>query len=366
MTHRPGGGRDPEMDHAYFLYHSIGLYPGKAADMGAAFSAFAELWSAPDDSQWPRALAAREEYLALWRDLIGAPDGSLTSAENVTTGLFSVVGGIADRLRGRTVLVGADCFPSLHFLLAGLADRLGFTLRTVPLRPGEAWVREEDLIDAWGRDVALALLTFVTSTASYRCDLDALVAHGHDMGSLVAVDLTQGVGILPFSVCGDARRHRRVDEPQVALRHAGGGDRADAPGASGRDDARASGVVQPAEPVLLGPRRLRLCARRPAARPRHAVGARLRWLGARASLAPRGAGGRASGAEPAARGMDHGRGAGPRACARLARGRRAAGRVGDDAACRGHGRRRRWSPACGRSASMPTAGGASCACRRGS
>jgi selenocysteine lyase/cysteine desulfurase len=188
------------MDHAYFLYHSIGLYPGKAADMGAALSAFAELWSAPDDSQWPRALAAREEYLALWRDLIGAPDGSLTSAENVTTGLFSVVGGIADRLHGRTVLVGADCFPSLHFLLAGLADRLGFTLRTVPLRLGEAWVREEDLIDAWGRDVALALLTFVTSTASYRCDLDALVAHGHDMGSLVAVDLTQGVGILPFSV----------------------------------------------------------------------------------------------------------------------------------------------------------------------
>jgi selenocysteine lyase/cysteine desulfurase len=188
------------MDHAYFLYHSIGLYPGKAADMGAALTAFAELWSTPDDSQWPRALAAREEYLALWRALIDAPEGSLTSAENVTTGLFSVMGGITDRLRGRTVLVGADCFPSLHFLLAGLADRLGFRLHTVPLRPGEGWVREEDLIDAWGRDVALALLTFVTSTASYRCDLGALVAHGHDMGSLVALDLTQGVGILPFSL----------------------------------------------------------------------------------------------------------------------------------------------------------------------
>jgi selenocysteine lyase/cysteine desulfurase len=188
------------MDHAYFLYHSIGLYPGKSADMAGALAEFAALWAAPDDSQWPRALEAREAYLTLWRDLIDAPDGSLTSAENVTTGLFSVIGGIADRLRGRTVLVGADCFPSLHFLLAGLQDRLGFRLRTVPLRPGESWVREEDLIDAWGRDVALALLTFVTSTASYRCDLDALVAHGHGMGSLVAVDLTQGIGILPFSL----------------------------------------------------------------------------------------------------------------------------------------------------------------------
>lgn len=188
------------MDHAYFLYHSIGLYPEKAREMSGALSAFAELWSAPDDSQWPRALAARDEFLALWRDLIDAPDGSLTSAENVTTGLFSVIGGLAHRLRGKTVLVGADCFPSLHFLLSGLASRMGFRLETVPLRPGESWVREEDLIDAWGRDVALALLTFVTSTASYRCDLDALVAHGHAMGSLVAVDLTQGAGLLPFSL----------------------------------------------------------------------------------------------------------------------------------------------------------------------
>jgi len=48
--------------------------------------------------------------------------------------------------------------------------------------------------------VGLALLTFVTSTSSHRCDLDALVAHGRQMGSLVGVDLTQGIGIVPFSL----------------------------------------------------------------------------------------------------------------------------------------------------------------------
>ena len=188
-------------DPAYFLYHSIGQYPGKAQQMAAALGAFADTWGAVDDAQWSRVLAERAVFLDLWRALIDAPEGTLTSAENVTTGLYSVIGGLPEHyLRGKRVLIAADCFPSLHFLLAGLAERMGFTLDTVPLRQGASWVEDEDMIDAWGPDVRLALLTWVTSTSSHRCDLDALLAHGRQMGSLVGVDLTQGIGILPFSL----------------------------------------------------------------------------------------------------------------------------------------------------------------------
>ena len=188
-------------DPAYFLYHSIGLYPGKAEDMAGALSAFSEVWGAMDDAQWPKVLTARAEFLDLWRALINAPEGSLTSAENVTTALFSILGGLPpERLRGKKVLIAADCFPSLHFLLNGMQQRLGYTLETVPIRQGDFWVRDEDMISAWDESVGLALLTFVTSTSSHRCDLDALVAHGHAMGSLVGVDLTQGIGIIPFSI----------------------------------------------------------------------------------------------------------------------------------------------------------------------
>ena len=37
------------MTDAYFLYHSIGMYPGKAEDMATALTRFAHVWGQPDD-----------------------------------------------------------------------------------------------------------------------------------------------------------------------------------------------------------------------------------------------------------------------------------------------------------------------------
>ena len=189
----------------YFLYHSIGQYPGKAADLAVAMAGFAGFWGAADDAQWGHALGARARFIDRWRAIIGAPEGTVTTCENVTQGLHMLVSSLPpDRLRGRRVLVAGDCFPSNHFLLTGLADRLGFTLHTVPLRQGATWVEDEDMIAAWGSDVGLALITWVSSTSSHRADLGPLVARGRAMGSLVGVDITQAAGLLPFSVTDPA------------------------------------------------------------------------------------------------------------------------------------------------------------------
>ena len=184
---------------AYFLNHSIGMFPGKDRLIEAGLSAYTRLWSTPDDAQWPQLLDIRQQFIDRWRELINAPPDTLTTADNVTTALYSLVGSLpAQYIQGRRLLVAGDCLPSLHFLLAGMARRHGFVLDTVPLRPGETWVRDEDFMARWTSDVGVALLTQATSTASYRCDIPTLLAHGRRVGSLVGVDITQGIGLLSY------------------------------------------------------------------------------------------------------------------------------------------------------------------------
>ena len=183
----------------YFLYHSIGMYPGKEQELADATAEFAKVWSAANDKQWGYVLLKRQDFIDYWRRIINAPKGSTTTCESVTDGMHKLIRSLPEgSLRGKRILVSGDCFPSIYFLLAGLAPRMGFTLDTVPLSKGKSWVEAEDFMAHWGRDVGLTLLTWVTSTASARVDLAPLVAHGREMGSMIGVDITQAAGLIPF------------------------------------------------------------------------------------------------------------------------------------------------------------------------
>ncbi len=183
----------------YFLYHSIGMYPGKEDELAAATAEFAEVWASPNDKQWGYVLLRRQDYIDYWRRIINVPKGSTTTCESVTEGVYKLMRSLPEgMLKGKRVLIAADCFPSIHFLLAGLAPKMGFALDTVERTDGKAWVEAEDFVSRWGRDVGLALLTWVTSTASSRVDLAPLVAHGREMGSMIGVDITQAAGLIPF------------------------------------------------------------------------------------------------------------------------------------------------------------------------
>jgi kynureninase len=190
------------MTGAYFLYHSIGVYPEKEQQLTAALTEFAQVWGRDDDGQWAYVLPQRQKFIDRWRAIVNAPPHSMTTFENVTSGFHALLSSLpAGHLQGKRVLVGADCFPSNHFLLQTMAAQHGFDLTTVPMRQGASWVEDEDFLDHWTPDVGLALLTWVSSTSSHRIDLAQMVAHGRRMGSLVGVDITQAAGLLPFDVC---------------------------------------------------------------------------------------------------------------------------------------------------------------------
>ena len=144
----------PDLDGSgYFLYHSIGMFPGKAERIGSRACGARRLSGALPTT--PNGRSRSSIRNAVPRSdgvhLIGAPAGTMTTAENVTTALYSIIGSLPDRyLKGRKLLIAADCFPSLHFLLSGMAERRGFIVQTVPMRPGEDWVRDEDFIARLG------------------------------------------------------------------------------------------------------------------------------------------------------------------------------------------------------------------------
>jgi kynureninase len=185
----------------WLLFHSVGRFPGQVAAMTAEIQGFAQAWCANDDRRWAAADAGRREVFTLWAELIKAPVTSIMAAENVTAAFSAFIEALpAGTLAGRSVLIADDCFPSLHFLLSELGKRIGFTLVTVRTRPGGLGVEEEDFLAAWDVRVALGVVTWVTSTASRRADLGTIISHARAHGSLVAADITQAAGILPFDI----------------------------------------------------------------------------------------------------------------------------------------------------------------------
>ena len=80
----------------YFLYHSIGMYPGKEQEMADATTEFAEIWSAANDKQWGYVLLKRQNFIDYWRRIINAPKGSTTTCESVTDGVYKVIRSLPD------------------------------------------------------------------------------------------------------------------------------------------------------------------------------------------------------------------------------------------------------------------------------
>ncbi|KGJ03080.1 Kynureninase [Paracoccus halophilus] len=185
----------------YFLYHSIGHFPDKAARLTAALTEFAQKWAAGGDGQWPYCESVERGYLDRWTRLLGAGAGTVAHAESVTSAMHALISALPEQvLRGKRVVMPADGFPSLVFLLTGLADRYGFALDLVPLREGAFWVECDDIAARIDGTAGLVLLNWVSSTSSHKCNVPRLTRLAHQAGALVGLDMTQGAGILPFDV----------------------------------------------------------------------------------------------------------------------------------------------------------------------
>ena len=161
--------------------------------LAAAVSDFSLMWSAPIPDVWPKALSMLEEFRKSFSMLLGpsASSEEIGLVDSVTSGFLRIIDGLgSDYLEGKSILIADDAFPSLHFLLQGMQKLLKFNIRRVAIRQGQYHVENSDYIkELKNEDVALALVTWVSSTTSAMMDLEAIAIEAPE-SCILAVSYT--------------------------------------------------------------------------------------------------------------------------------------------------------------------------------
>jgi kynureninase len=188
----------------HFASHTLGAMPRGAAE---ALRHYAEMWRTRGirawEEEWFRLPLETADELA---GILGAPGGTVTMFENVTTSQAVALSGLEFRPgRDRLVCTGED-FPSLLYLYEGL-ERRGARVVRVGARPGPGTgttrggprhVAVEDLVAAIDERTAVVAFSHVLFRTAEVIDPAPVVRRAHEVGALVLLDAYQSVGTVPL------------------------------------------------------------------------------------------------------------------------------------------------------------------------
>ncbi|MDO9380944.1 MAG: aminotransferase class V-fold PLP-dependent enzyme [Nocardioidaceae bacterium] len=150
------------------------------------------------DEQWfdlPLAIGDR-----LGDVVLGAAAGQVTVGDSTTVLLYKLArGGVALRPGRDEVVLDTDNFPTDRYVLEGIADELGLTLRWVETDPRDG-VRAEQLAPVLSERTALVVLSHVAYRSGHLADVAAITALAHEAGALVLWDLSHSVGSVPVEL----------------------------------------------------------------------------------------------------------------------------------------------------------------------
>jgi kynureninase len=178
------------------ISNSLGAMPRGAAE---ALAAYAQAWATRGVRAW------EERWWEMAREvgdrvagIIGAPAGSVSMHENVTTAAMVALSSVVPRPdRNRIVCLAAD-FPSTIYLYRAHKNA-GFDLTLVPAEP-DLTVRVERVVEAIDERTAFVSISHVLFKTSFIVDVLPIVARSHEVGATVLVDGYQSAGIIPVDV----------------------------------------------------------------------------------------------------------------------------------------------------------------------
>ncbi|MFY0408616.1 kynureninase [Solicola sp. PLA-1-18] len=132
--------------------------------------------------------------------VLGAAPGQVTVGDSTTVLLYKLArGGVALRPGRDEVVLDTDNFPTDRYVLEGIADELGLTLRWVETDPRDG-VRADRLAPILSERTALVVLSHVAYRSGHLADAATITSLVHDAGALVLWDLSHSVGSVPVEL----------------------------------------------------------------------------------------------------------------------------------------------------------------------
>ena len=178
----------------YMISNSLGAMPRKTAEHLAEY---ANTWATRgvrgwEERWWEMPLEVGNKIAPI----IGAPAGSVSMHENVTTAHMVALSSLRPDPHRRRLVCTAMDFPSMIYLYRAQATR-GIEPLVVPAEP-DLSVQTDRILEAIDESTAVVAISHVLFRTSYIMDAAAIVARAHEVGAPVILDAYQSAGIIPL------------------------------------------------------------------------------------------------------------------------------------------------------------------------
>ena len=180
----------------YLINNSLGAMPRQAA---RDLAEYADTWATRGvrgwEDRWWEMPAEIGNKIAT---VIGAPSGTVSMHENVTTAHTVALSCLRVSGRRRRIVCAAMDFPSMVHLFRA-QQAAGFELRIVPAE-NDLTVRTERMLDAIDDTTAVVAFSHVLFRTSYIMDAASIARRAREVGATVILDTYQSAGIIPVDV----------------------------------------------------------------------------------------------------------------------------------------------------------------------
>ena len=180
----------------YMISNSLGAMPRQTA---RNLAEYAETWAtrgvrAWEERWWEMPIEVGNKI----GRIIGAPAGTVSMHENVTTAHMIALSTLGPSAARRRIVCSAMDFPSMVHLYRA-QQAAGFELRVVP-GENDLSLDTGRMLDAIDDSTAVVAFSHVLFRTSYITDAAAIARRAREAGAAVILDTYQSAGIIPVDV----------------------------------------------------------------------------------------------------------------------------------------------------------------------